>query len=627
MQIEPPDFEMIVVLDSATPEVTEEVMEAKRRGEVHDVVIVDHEDLGDSRNSGVAIARGKYVSFLDFDDLFGSRWLRQAYDYARELENERGKRAAEVGATGEVMDESFRQTFAESFVLHPEYNVFFGARNFMHRHIGDDAPEHDAKDMVQWNAWSALAFAPRSVFERFPYKRASGGFGFEDFIFNTETLGAGVAHRCPPGSVHFIRAKTDDNGLARQSVAKKLVSPRMALYDRRDLPNAKAPGVQQAQRMLPQEVIDQATFAQQTAGERQILLTPQMTIRQYPPQKIWSDQAWLRDQIGDAAHVVLVDNLHRGGAEKYAIDFAAAVGAVVIETQPTERGAWRERAAANGVKVVTWTPRQQLNEQEACAALQRALIQAELRSVLVCNSRYGWALVHDNAECLAHRVFAASFAPVPAGYGIEVCPPYFLKTLAPNFSIITDNNAHAERLREYNGVNVLVLPPKCDYEGGSKRKQVETKRLRVLWAGRGTPEKNPEILPALAAVLEDKADIHVWGDVRPMNGPENLKYRGPFDGFDKIDGTYDVYLMTSLTEGCPNTAMEAVMADIPVVGPEIGALPDLVAMHYRGDVTAIAQAILHAGAKYSAGPKLTVAKWRDDFDVNAKLIVIGDGGQ
>lgn len=617
-QQDAPDFELILILDKPTNEVVNEAGDAARQGAC-DFVTVFHGDLGESRNEGVRRARGKYIAFLDGDDLFGSRWLRQAYEYARMLENELAKKDVEAAEHGA------QTLIAESFVLHPEYNIFFGAQNFMHRHIGDDSPEFDAKDLVQFNAWSALAFAPSSVFQRFPYARAANGCGYEDYDFNVRTLGAGVAHRCVPGSAHMIRMKLDDSSMATRYVGKNLVIPAMPLFDRRDLPSAT--GAPPAKRALPQEVISQVVFAHRDVGERQILLTPQMTIRRYPRARTFDDQAQLRDVIGDAGHVVLTDTLQRGGAEKYAIDWARAVGAVLIETSPADDGAWRERARAAGVKVITWARLAELNDDEQCLAIQRALIQSKLRSLLVCNSRAGWALVHQNAEPLAKRVIAASFATIPAGGGMEVCPPFFLKEQAPNLTILTDNDAHAARVREYNGANVLVLPPKCDYSGPSKRKQIDTKRLRVLWAGRGSPEKNPGVLPALAGILEDRADIHVWGDVKPMNGPENLKYRGPFDGFAAIDGTYDVYLITSLTEGCPNTAMEAVMADIPVVGPEIGALPVLATMHYRGDPTAMAQAILHAPEKYTAAPKLLVQKWRDDFDINAKLIAIGDDGE
>lgn len=597
MQIEPPPFELIVVADAANPATlaaAKEELSAHRLEST--ITAVEFRDLGESRNHAVSLAAGKYVAFTDGDDVQGCRWLRQAYEYAREMPD-------------------------LEFALHHEFNVFFGAQNFLHRHIGDDSPEYDAKNQLQFNQWSALAFAPAELFRRFPYHRATDSIGYEDFQWNTETLGAGIKHRVVPGSAYMIRLKMNDDSMSTRYVKKRLVIPKMALYDRRDLPDATAEP--QSQRRLPDEVLKQVRFAHEQVGERRLIITPDLTIRQYPRQRCWSDQAWLRDQIGDAAHVILTDNLHQGGAEKYAIDFAKATGAVIVETLPNETGVWRKRAEEAGVRVVSYKPIvRDLNEQEQALALQRALIQADLRSLVVCNSKIGWFLVHQNAEPLARRVICCSFATIPLGNGQEVCPPFFMnEPFAPNLTILTDNEAHARRIEAYCGARTLVLPPKCSYDGPSKKSQITKKRLRVLWAGRGSPEKNPGVLPALAALLEDKADIHVFGDVKPLNGPENLKYRGPFDGFASIDGSYDVYLNTSITEGMPNTAMEAVMADLPVVGPEIGGLPLLASRLYKGDPAAIAQAILMAVEHPSSEPKQRVTKWRDDFDTNARLVV------
>lgn len=620
MQIEAPDFEVIVTMDRPTEAVRKAVSEFNFGKINNTAVTLDYGDLGLSRNHGVSLARGKYVCFLDMDDLFGCRWLRQAYEYARTLERERDDRAAELVKIGAAHSSEVQQ-MVESFVLHQEMNVFFGAQNFLHRHIGDDSPEFDAKDQLQFNLWSALAFAPKSVFERFPYRAARGGIGYEDFMFNTETLGGGVAHRVVPGSAYMIRLKMNEQSMSTRYVQKRLVIPKMALFDRRDLPDATAQP--DNQRRLPDEVIKQVRFAHEQVGERRLIITPDLTIRQYPRQRCWNDQAWIRDQIGDAANVILTDNLHQGGAEKYAIDFAKATGAVIVETAPNENGVWRKRAAEAGVRVVSYKPIvADLNEEEQALAMQRALMQAELRTLIVCNSKLGWFLVHQNAEPLARRVICCSFATIPLGNGQEVCPPFFLnEPFAPNLTILTDNETHAKRIEAYCGVRTMVLPPKCGYDGPSKKSQITKKRLRVLWAGRGSPEKNPGILPALAALLEDKADIHVWGDVKPLNGPENLKYRGPFDGFAAIDGSYDVYLNTSITEGMPNTALEAVMADLPVVGPEIGGLPLLASRLYKGDPAAIAQAILMAVEAPASEPKARVIKWRDEFDASAKAIV------
>lgn len=610
MQISPPPYELIIVIDKAASDTTAAVVELLAEapaGVRVQPITVDAGDLGTSRNFGVAAARGRFVSFLDSDDLIGCTFLRDMFEAARRYDH-------------------------DNFVLHPRFSCMFGASNFWHYHVGSDEPSFSAKDMVQYNPWSALAFAPRELLLKTPYFKAGDIWGYEDWVWNTTTYGNGAIHQCVDGAVQFIRMKLNESSLAARMTVKKLSIPRMPLFDRRNLLDAQHEPIIT---MPPPEIHKQAMFVHHKVGEYRVNLNQEMPIRAYPRQVIFDDQAWLCDQIGESKHVILVHELKPGGAEKYAIDWAEALqqkglAPVIIETAPGA-SPWQERASSVA-KVIRWHKRRSLQPPEVAYAIQRAMIQCELESLFVCNSELGWALIHENPAALAKRVIAASFSVFPLN-GYTSCPPFYMERQPDNVSVLTDNDFHAEKLRGYGTQRVVTVPPRCNYRGVSKLRQTKDDRLRLLWAGRGSQEKAPH-LPVFIAATMPEVDVHIWGEVQPIiNALPNVHYRGAFDGFESIDGAYDAYLLTSQFEGMPNTALEAVAAGLPVIASNVGDVRKIAAAVFpaptgpdqQKNTEVACKAIagfVAARDKYDhAGATALVDGWRDSFaDSVAKLV-------
>ncbi len=153
-------------------------------------------DLGLSRNAATQCAHGRFLAFLDGDDLWGEEWLRGAFTAAN--------------AT----------PLSRDAVWHPEHLYIFNEADFerdprsdvksfhslMH---GSDGPGFDPTMLLFHNLWSANAFATRELHLRFPYRAAerSRGLGIEDWSWNLATLAAGIQHRVVPGTVHLIRRR------------------------------------------------------------------------------------------------------------------------------------------------------------------------------------------------------------------------------------------------------------------------------------------------------------------------------------------------------------------------------------------------------------------------------------
>jgi hypothetical protein len=167
-------------------------------------------DLGLSRNAGTCLARGRFLAFLDGDDLWGEHWLRAAFEAAT------------------------MPGMPQDAIWHPEYQYVFTEPEFdrmpqadtllIRRMQSSDTPGFNPLSLVFHSPWSANAFATRELHVRFPYCTAdrTRGMGIEDWSWNLETIGAGVPHRVVPGAVHLIRRK-GSGSLMRQNTTDYLL--------------------------------------------------------------------------------------------------------------------------------------------------------------------------------------------------------------------------------------------------------------------------------------------------------------------------------------------------------------------------------------------------------------------
>lgn len=165
--------------------------------DVVDEVSCGHAAL--ARNTGARIASGRYLAFIDGDDLWGEHWLTRAFQDATEHQCHGGA------------------------IWHPEYLFFFtasdfdassittthhpNARSFFRTHSSSLDTDFDWGSLFFANPWSANAFALRDIYLRYPYRSPADGFGIEDWSWNLETLANDIQHRIVLGTVHLIRMK------------------------------------------------------------------------------------------------------------------------------------------------------------------------------------------------------------------------------------------------------------------------------------------------------------------------------------------------------------------------------------------------------------------------------------
>lgn len=175
--------ELVVVADRANQETLSYLERCKWLPARTRILHTEHGDPGLARNEGIQAACGEYVAILDGDDLYSQDWLLEALRLNRTN---------------------------PSFVVHPDYNVYFGAERTISRHPDQRDASFRSWQLLTENAWTALCFARREVFITNSYAPTppSSGFGYEDWHWNCDAIAAGLVHVVAPGTAHFIRVKS-----------------------------------------------------------------------------------------------------------------------------------------------------------------------------------------------------------------------------------------------------------------------------------------------------------------------------------------------------------------------------------------------------------------------------------
>lgn len=208
-------IEAITVLDRPDEE-TVRVVDSFRDA-FDSVLTIDSGDLGIARNFGISHASGSHIAVFDGDDLWGSSWLARAHSWSV---NSKIRNA--------ILHPQLVHYFSASdyMVQSRDHAAPAGSKSFHFIHVDSSSIGFDKRAIVFNNLWTSNCFAHRDVFKAFPYKAIDpvSGFGVEDWMWNAETLAAGIRHAVVVDTVHCVRIK-DANSLGVQNSRQGLLPP------------------------------------------------------------------------------------------------------------------------------------------------------------------------------------------------------------------------------------------------------------------------------------------------------------------------------------------------------------------------------------------------------------------
>lgn len=623
-------FEVILQLDNPTNDTIAYSNRISRLIELP--VHIQSSSFGDpglARNDIIKSATGKYITFIDGDDLMSENWLRTAYQtlISKEADNT-----------------------PNPYVAHTELTVEFGDVDSIVIKQGEIDKATDSLLSVYSNRWNVAIMIERSFLLANPYPPSPKGYGFEDWYINCQTIYSGFHNILIPETALFIRRKSANSVWLEQKSNYHVLRKNDLLSFKhiRSLSSSSFIENYSSATRLPirtyiKNIVSKHALVSRVARKAHRLarqFNEKKTTRDLP---VWLHQEWQAQHIVDknlfpnlspdyyetitpehyqAADIYkrIVDSLSRdaynyilfipwvikGGADLFAINYANSIAAanskkhVLVITTINTPSPWKNKLhpLIDVIEFGTLTHDMPFSVQNRL--MEQIIENSNASHLHIINAEFAYdfivshqAYIRTTAKKVIVTSFSQSINQTGRIFGYSHTHVPLVYDLA--CMITTDNQAVADMwVKEYgfdiNKIRIHNQPVQIP----TKMKQFDLNNMnsfRILWAARLSPEKQPDIVAEIAKLLGD-TDIHIdmYGHIDEdfttdfLNTlPSNVTYCGPYDGFDSLNPTeYDIYLYTSLFDGMPNSVLEAGSYGLPVIASAVGGLPELITDNQNG---------------------------------------------
>ena len=589
--------ELVVVLDRASAGTRSAIKVYAFSGfDAHQIIEVDNGSLGLSRNDGISVARGTYISLADGDDLVSYNYLHESYL--------------------SIKDSHL------NYVSVPEYLYAFGDNRHIVRYFGSEYIDNIS--FFQYHPYISRLFCHFSLYENFYYNdfRLNQGFAFEDWHLNCELIANKRIFVVAQNAILFYRQRP--RSLLRQAMSmsaniidwSSLFKPDIFVnLNRGDLKlfaNHKAKITDHF--VISHDVLNNTLLAELSASASYI----DPAIDSYENQQIFSFSN-IKDDIRSCeayynicdelkeenfTDIVLVPYLIAGGGEKYILNFICTIAKLYEERkflflsgESIDAHTWADKIPKNS-KFIDLRQKTMGCEEGTLELITLRLIQWVglgctlylknsvyvdrfflkyghlIRAKQIIYFRFSDPMIFNQGR-MAFRGYSFNFLS-EFGHLLSII-------ISDNSKIITHDSHRLPELKE----KYRLLYAECPVKNHQATILYRQPSKKLLWASRLAPEKRPDILLKigdLLAALGSEVTIDVYGSYvtggfNPDNfsGCKNIDYRGKYDSFDDLPvERYDGFIYTSLYDGLPNVVLEAMAAGLVVVAADVGGISEAV---------------------------------------------------
>ncbi len=580
-------FELIIVLDRPDA-FTRKILENIDLSAVqHQIIIVSNGSLGLSRNDGVALAKGKYISLADGDDLISFNYFSACH---------------------------FTAKISPKSAIFPEFLYAFGSKYHITKYKNSNT--FGARAFFDMHPYVSRIFIEREIINEFPFVEIPNNsiYAYEDWHFNSTLIACGYSCQVAKNSWLFYRqraqsimATAGQNKITPYSIFFK---PEIYKTIARNVPSVAGND------FLKSQILDSVFATEIVYAANQI--EPAIDIEHIKGASIWNPpvnhtpkgDAYFEicEQIeySEYDHVALMPFISRGGAEKYLFNVLSEIQQieqgktriliVTGETTDIQNQPKRLQFGCTLIDVSRVSDKHNVSSTELTFRVIQAVASKAKIHMLSCSFSFEYFSRYKKSN---KQQVAILYAFCPARFKSQ--GRFFIYGDGFSFiseqgeyldRIISDNQIFINDLRHFvdlNHTRYTTLYSKIEYR--EMRRQVELsnmgKPLTLLWASRLDEQKRPDLLMKIAKLLENctyEVEIHAYGgtvlggvDLSEFEKFPRLKYCGEFDGFETLPlKNYNAFIYTSHFDGVPNVILESMSFGIPVIAPNIGGISEVV---------------------------------------------------